>query len=61
MINVIIVLLDVADTKTSSPGSFDLSDPEEFHRKLLEILNEPLETSTEQLKKFMAVMEAKST
>ncbi|KAL4237244.1 hypothetical protein ACF0H5_001963 [Mactra antiquata] len=46
------------DTKASSPASFDLSDPEEFHRKLLEILSEPTETS-EQLKKFMAVMEAK--
>lgn len=50
---------DLPDTKASSPSSFDLSDPEEFHRKLIEILNEPAETSTEQLKKFMAVMEAK--
>ncbi|XP_060592528.1 pecanex-like protein 1 [Ruditapes philippinarum] len=50
---------DIPDTKASSPSSFDLSDPEEFHRKLIEILNEPAETSTEQLKKFMAVMEAK--
>ncbi|XP_052769095.1 pecanex-like protein 1 isoform X2 [Mya arenaria] len=50
---------DTVDTKASSPASFDLSDPEEFHRKLIEILNEPLETSTEQLKRFMAVMETK--
>ena len=48
------------DTKASSPASFDLSDPEEFHKKLIDILNEPTETSKEQLKKLMAEMEAKS-
>ena len=52
--------LPESDTKASSPASFDLSDPEEFHKKLIDILNEPTETSKEQLKKLMAEMDAKS-
>jgi len=47
----------IADTKASSP---DLSDPEEFHRKLVEILNAPPETSTQELKKVIAKIETKS-
>lgn len=50
-------MLDNPDAMASSPTSLDLSDPEEFHRKLIEILSEPAETSTEQLKRFLAVME----
>ncbi|KAL3873552.1 hypothetical protein ACJMK2_036651 [Sinanodonta woodiana] len=48
------------DTKASSPSSFDLSDPEDIHRKLVEILSQPGGETSEQLKKFLAAMEAKS-
>ncbi|KAK3580385.1 hypothetical protein CHS0354_001503, partial [Potamilus streckersoni] len=48
------------DTKASSPSSFDLSDPEDIHRKLVEILSQPGGEASEQMHKFLAAMEAKS-